>query len=759
MRAMFASFSKRSGALGAVVLLTLGSLAACSSEVQEIDSEEGAIDTGGLGGVNGLGGEWSKDGKSVRFRVYSSRATRIEVHLFNAAFGENEYLSVPLVREARGTWTATVPASSLSEANRKGSIYYGYRAWGPNWTYTQAWTKGSSAGFVTDVDKDGNRFNPNKLLLDPYAIEMSHDPINPKHQDGTLFASGSKYRTADSGKAAPKGIVLRTPFGPVGTKPTRALKDEVIYEVHVRGLTKNDPSIPSDLRGTYAGAAKKAAYLKSLGVTAVEFLPLQETDNDNNSATSTGGSNYWGYMTLNYFSPDRRYAKDQTPGGPTREFQSMAKAFHDQGIKIYLDVVYNHTGEGGLWDQTGDVANVISFRGLDNPAYYELTGGNRFNYDNTGVGGNFNVATEPARNLIIDSLKYWKNVMGVDGFRFDLAAVLGNSCAKDCFNFDKMDSKNALNRAVRELPNRPEAGGQGVDLIAEPWAIGTYQVGNFPSGWAEWNGSFRDTFRKVQNKAGSEAVTPGQMAARVAGSSDLFQDDGRRPWHSVNFIVAHDGLTLRDLYSYNEKRNNQPWPFGPSDGGEDHNESWDQGGEPAMQRQAARTGMAMLMLSAGVPMITGGDEMYRTQYGNNNVYNLDSEKNWLDYSDATKQPKFFEFSKRLIAFRKAHPSLRPAQFFRGTDNNQNGLKDISWLRNDGNEADGSYMNNPSSPLLAYRVDASEGGEFIRSIYVAYNRGASSLRITLPASNGKSWYRAGDTAAWNEPNGSFSDAGK
>ena len=179
------------------------------------------------------------------------------------------------------------------------------------------------------------------------------------------------------------------------------------------------------------------------------------------------------------------------------------------------------------------------------------------------------------------------------------------------------------------------------------------------------------------------------MAARVAGSSDLFQDDGRRPWHSVNFIVAHDGLTLRDLYSYNEKRNNQPWPFGPSDGGEDHNESWDQGGEPAMQRQAARTGMAMLMLSAGVPMITGGDEMYRTQYGNNNVYNLDSEKNWLDYSDATKQPKFFEFSKRLIAFRKAHPSLRPAQFFRGTDNNQNGLKDISWLRNDGNEADGS----------------------------------------------------------------------
>lgn len=521
-----------------------------------------------------------------------------------------------------------------------------------------------------------------------------------------------------------------------------------------------DSSVPSELRGTYAGAAYRASYLKSIGVTAVEFLPVQETQNDQNDTDqSTNGANYWGYMTLNYFAPDRRYSADKSAGGPTREFKQMVRAFHEEGIKVYIDVVYNHTGEGYPWDGTGDVVNVMSFRGLDNPTYYELTKNNRYYQDDTGTGGNFNTANDVVRQLIIDSLKYWKDSLGVDGFRFDLASVLGNRCTVECFDFDKFDPKNSLNRSVNELPVRPASGGEGVDLIAEPWAIGRYQVGEFPSGWAEWNGSYRDTFRKAQNKLGHEEVRPGQLAARIAGSSDLYADDGRQPWHSVNFIVAHDGFTLRDLYSYNGKQNNQSWPFGPSDGGEDNNVSWDQGGAAGDQRQAARTGMTLLMMSAGVPMITGGDEMFRTQYGNNNAYNLDSSKNWLDYSDLKANESFVQFSSRLMNFRDEHPALRPSFFFRGTDNNNNGLKDITWYDDSGAEANGGYMDNPQNHFLAWRFDATEAEDTVTSIFVAYNGWSGPVTVSLPKTlGGKAWHRVSDTAAWNEPNGNFVQAG-
>jgi glycogen operon protein len=416
-----------------------------------------------------------------------------------------------------------------------------------------------------------------------------------------------------------------------------------------------------------------------------------------------------------------------------------------------------------LWDGTGDTANVLSFRGLDNATYYELTGGNRFSYDNTGVGGNFNTANDTARDLIIDSLKYWHENMGVDGFRFDLGAVLGNSCQNGCFNFDKLDPKNALNRAVRELPVRPDGGGIGVELIAEPWAIGngTYQVGNFPSGWAEWNGKYRDTVRQVQNKLGVAPVTPGALATRIAGSSDLYQNNGRKPWHSINFVVVHDGFTLRDLYAYNVKNNSQPWPFGPSDGGEDNNNSWDQGGDPGGQRQAARTGLAVLMLSAGVPLITGGDEMYRTLFGNNNAYNLDSSKNWLDFSNRTTFSSFADFARRVIKFRDAHPVLRPATFFTGSDHNGDGVKDITWYRDNGAEADGAYMDNSSNHFLAYRLDGTEAsGEPAASIYVAVNAWSGAITATLPAPRaGKTWYRVADTAAWMEGQGNAVEPGQ
>jgi glycogen operon protein len=605
------------------------------------------------------------------------------------------------------------------------------------------------------VDPQGNRFNPNKLLIDPYALELSHDPETPGMTDGTVYASGALYRNIDDGSVAPKGIVLLGDTQSIGTKPTRAFKDDVVYEVHVRGLTENDPNTTAAYRGTYKGAGLKAASLAALGVTAVEFLPVQETQNDTNDVdpNSDTGDNYWGYMTLNYFAPDRRYAYDKSPGGPTKEFKAMVKAFHDAGIKVFIDVVYNHTGEGGAWSQTDTTTyNIQSFRGLDNPTYYELTSDYQSSYDNTGVGGNYNTHNPVAQNLIVDSLAYWRDTMGVDGFRFDLASVLGNTCEAGCYNFDKMDSANALNRIVRELPPRPAGGGSGVDLIAEPWAIGgnSYQVGGFPSGWSEWNGMYRDTVRQSQNKLGVVPVTTGTLATRFAGSSDLYGDDGRQPWNSVNFIVAHDGFTLKDLYSCNTKNNSQAWPYGPSDGGDDNNNSWDQGGVASAQRQAARNGLALMMLSAGVPMMTGGDEALRSLNCNNNPYNLDSIANWLNYSLSTDQSNFNAFAKGMIAFRKAHPALRPGTFYSSVDNNGNVMEQLRWFKPDGSVADSTYFNDSNNHAIAWRIDGSEFADSASAIYVAYNGWSGSVNFSLPwPGNGKNWYRVTDTCPWAE----------
>ncbi|MEZ0471491.1 glycogen debranching protein [Luteimonas salinilitoris] len=708
--------------------------------------------------THNLGARYDASQSNITFRVYSSRATRIEVWIYKTPAGAQQAVSYVLTKDAASNvWSKTASVATLKNTyGITGTVYYGYRAWGPNWPYNGGWTKGSGIGFVTDVDAAGNRFNPNKLLIDPYALEISHDPLTPACTDGTVYASGAAHRNKDSGPCASKGIVLAPVATSTGSKPTRALKDDVIYEVHVRGLTKNDTGVPAALRGTYAGAALKAGYLAGLGVTVVEFLPVQETQNDTNDVdpASTAGDNYWGYMTLNYFAPDRRYASDRTPGGPTREWKAMVKAFHDAGIKVYVDVVYNHTGEGGAWGGSDGltVYNLQSWRGLDNPTYYSLTADRQYSWDNTGVGGNYNTRNPIAQNLIVDSLAYWRDALGVDGFRFDLASVLGNTCQHGCFNFDKMDAGNALNRIVAELPPRPAAGGAGLDLIAEPWAIGgnSYQVGGFPSGWAEWNGIYRDSLRKKQNQMGVAAVPPAELANRFAGSSDLYGDDGRRPWHSINFMVAHDGFTLGDLYAYNTKQNNQPWPYGPSDGGDDNNHSWDQAGIGAHQTRAARTGLAFLMLSAGVPMITGGDEALRTQFGNNNVYNLDSPANWLLWTRDATETNHQAFASRLIAFRKAHPALRPANFYSGVDNNGNVMEQLRWFKPGGAQADTAYFTNPNNHAIAWRIDGSEFGDPASAIYVAYNGWSGDVNFNLPwPGAGKQWYRVTDTATWNE----------
>ncbi|WP_428718886.1 alpha-amylase family glycosyl hydrolase [Undibacterium curvum] len=707
-----------------------------------------------------LGAKYDTTQANINFKIYSSRATRIELSVYATAYGSQEVARYVLTKGANNVWSTNVAVSALQAVGVSGPVYYGYRAWGPNWIYDPNWTKGSSAGFISDVDAAGNRFNPNKLLIDPYALEISHDPVNTAWTDGTVYASGASYRSLDSGTKAPKGIVLNRDSQSIGTKPTRAQKDDVVYEVNLRGLTMNDATIPAAYRGTYRGAAQKAAALAKLGVTVVEFLPVQETQNDANNLISnsvTPTDNYWGYMTLNFFAPDRRYAYDKSAGGPTREFKAMVKAFHDYGIKVWVDVVYNHTGEGSAWGGTDGrtVYNLLSWRGLDNPTYYELTSDYQYSYDNTGVGGNFNTHNPIAQNMIVDSLAYWRDTIGVDGFRFDEAPVLGNTCELGCFNFDKMDSSNALNRIVRELPPRPAAGGSGVDLIAEPWAAtGTngnnYQVGGFPVGWSEWNGVFRDTVRRSQNQLGVVPITPGQLAYRFSGSSDLYQENGRRPWNSVNFIVAHDGFTLKDLYSCNGKNNSQSYPYGPSDGGNDNNDSWDQNNIAQEQRKAARNGMAFLLLSAGTPMLTGGDETLRSLNCNNNPYNVDTTANWLNYNINTDQINFQTFTQRLIAFRKAHPALRPINFYSSVDNNGNIMEQLRWFKPDGSVADTSYFNDSNNHALAYRIDGTEFGDTASAIYIAYNGWSSTVNFTLPwPGNGKKWYRVMDTSNWNE----------
>jgi glycogen operon protein len=703
-------------------------------------------------GTPTLGAHYNGSGNSIRFRVYSSRASTVQLYLFDAPFGADEKLVCPMTKEAGSdVFAVDVALDDLRNKGITGTVYYGYRAWGANWPFQSTWTKGSSTGFVCDVDANGNRFNPNKLLIDPYAVELSHDPRNVNHPDGSDNATGAAHRNTDTGPFAPKAIVLKPDTPILGARPTRPFRDEIIYEVHVRGLTMLDGGVAPSQRGTYAGAAQKADYLKALGVTAIEFLPVHEFDNDLNEKDPNSTSNdYWGYDTLGFFAPDRRYSSDRSPGGPTHEFQAMVKAFHDKGIKVYLDVVYNHTGEGGVQGGDPTTVNLLSWHGLDNPTYNELTKDNKFYYDNSGVDGNFNCANQVVRNQILDSLKYWSQVMGVDGFRFDLAPILGNTIDHQRpdgqgFVFDKMPGDNPLNRAVKELPVRPPNGGAGVDLIAEPWTASGdgQQQGNFPSSWAEWNDRFRDTFRKAQNKLGVEAVTPGDLATRFAGSRDLYQDDGRKPWHSINALVEHDGPTLRDLYSFNI----------------DGRRAWNQNGDASLQRQAGRNGFALPLFSIGVPMFCGGDELYRTLGGNDNPYNLDNTPNYLDWSGMTRFKNHHDFCRRAIAFRRAHPALRPAEYFEGNDHNGNGLKDVTWYRDDANEPDNSYWNAPDRHFLAFRIDGSEYGDPARSIYVGYNGWQDPIDITLPApSSGLDWYRVSDTGAWMESAGNFRDPG-
>lgn len=732
-----------------------------------------------------LGSFFSSKSQEIHFGLRSPNAERVELHLFKDAKHSQSVGMYVMERDPNhpSVWRQAVSVHDakqmqLIDSNFDGSklekpIYYGFRLWGPNWKHSPDWRPGTEIGFIADVDEQGNRFNPNKLVFDPRALALSHDPLFRGMEDESLYVSGPEHRWKDTGPVASKSIVLNAPEKKPSTI-TRPLKDDIIYEVHLRGFTKNDPTVPLSERGTFKGAARKAKYLKSLGFTAVEFLPVQEFQNETNKQKDTKGNNYWGYMTHGFFALDRRYATKRSRkqlGGVTREFQEMLEAFHREGIKVFLDVVYNHTGEGGAGGKGGELARIQSMRGIDNQGYYQLSEDKRFYYDNTGCGANFNCANPHTQDFILDSLRHFIG-LGVDGFRFDLASVLGNTVQQgNSFHFEKMDPQGLLNRILRELPARSSEGGLGVDLIAEPWAIGgnSYQVGGFPHHdngrfWAEWNGAYRDTMRTVLNQT---SLTPGDVSNRLAGSRELYGQYGRKPFHGINFIVAHDGFTNADLFRYNDKQNAQRAPWGPSDGGEDNNRSWDQAiaGDTfqqtlARQRQAARNGYALPLISFGVPMITGGDEFLRTQRGNNNMYNVDSRGSWIDWRDKDKNNRFFHFAKHLTRFRNSRPAMKIENHFDGKER-WNGLRDIAWLRADGQSAEGKeYMDNGANTFLAYRLNTEGTHENERSIYVGYNYGPYGTVLRLPpTAPGKQWYWVGDTSAYYEKRGNFMPAGK
>ncbi|MEW6638838.1 MAG: glycogen debranching protein GlgX, partial [Actinomycetota bacterium] len=499
--------------------------------------------------------------------------------------------------------------------------------------------------------QNGHRFNPNKLLLDPYA-KATVGPLDWSypHFGYRLGEDDTVFDERDNAAGMPKCRVVDTAFTWGDDRPPRTpWHDTIIYEVHVKGFTRLHPEVPPELRGTYSGLASAPAieHLKRLGVTAVELMPVHLFVDDKH-LVDRGLKNYWGYNSIGFFAPDMRYSAT----GSVREFKTMVKRLHSAGLEVILDVVYNHTAEGNHLGPT------LSFRGIDNAAYYRLTDDRRYYMDYTGTGNTLNMMHPRVLQLIMDSLRYWILEMHVDGFRFDLASAL----ARELHDVDKL---SAFFDIIRQDPVISQ-----VKLIAEPWDVGEggYQVGNFPVGWTEWNGKYRDSVRAYWK---GEGGLVDELAYRLTGSSDLYERDGRRPTASINFVTAHDGFTLQDLVSYNEKHNEANGE-GNNDG-ESHNLSWNHGvegptGDIKVRRLRARQKrnfMATLLLSQGVPMILYGDETGRTQNGNNNAYCQDNETSWMTWDLSGADRNFFEFVRRMVRLRRDHPVFRRRRFFQG----------------------------------------------------------------------------------------------
>ena len=777
-----------------------------------------AVDMNGEADGNGWDTLESKPGVTidndgtVTFAVYSKNATKILLEIYEEAYGENADAKYDYWMEKGSEddyWRAKVTGV------QSGTLY-AFRAWGPNWEYSDEWTRGNSdAGFISDYDAKGNRFNPNKVLFDPYAKEISHDKSHPDvlgDYSGTIYATGEKNlidgkpsREFDTGKYAPKAVVVDDKTSFDYDKPEIPQEKAIIYEAHARGITKHESSanlhsilsgiegfegvvdIPTEYQGTYKGAGMLAPYLKALGVNTIELLPVHESDNDANPEDAPGG-NYWAYMTYGYFAPDRRYSSDKSLGGPTKEFKEMVDAFHKAGIEVYLDVVFNHSGEGGLWYSKTKWENGIEvpnpefdnyqtveltfMRGLDNSSWYCLPPAAKGSYwETTGCGNNLQCDNPIVGQMILDSLEYWIDEMGVDGYRFDLAPVVGREFDGTNWNYNP----NAqLLKDIASLGASKDA-----EMIAEAWDIGAYGVGTFPAGWGEWNGRYRDALRGYIGTGNKSGTDKGDFLQYMNGDYNNFNDQGG-PHKTVNFVVAHDGFTLADLCSYGGAGNAQngklEWPFGPSDGGNGDNNSLEfvdwtsEDTQKASKRQANRNYIAIQMMSRGVPMIVWGDEFSRTQNGNNNPYNIDSVATWSNYNMInTKEPHLvatggagsyhnnfgtftntknvngnFMFMKYMLALKANEPALNQADYGVGYDfKNVDGKTDLTdgdrcvWLRINGSGVTGTD---------------SEGNTVQGSDYLVFmNMYTTDVSFSVPTANGEEWKLMVDTSSAKESN--------
>ena len=606
-----------------------------------------------------LGAHW--DGRGTNFAIFSELAYEVELCIFDHPDDHEPSRTVRLRERTALVWHGYVPGIGPG-------TFYGYRINGPY-----------------DPGR-GLRCNPFKLVIDPYARALAGPVRWEAHPWAYPFDQpGDDWVLDDESDAwgVPKGVVVDDEFDwRDDAPPAIPWHETVIYEAHVKGLTQLHPDVPPELRGTYAGVAHPAIieHLKSLGVTAIELLPVHEFVDDW-FLVKRGLRNYWGYSSINFFAPDGRYAHARDYGAQVREFKEMVRRLHKAGIEVILDVVYNHTAEGNQLGPT------LSFKGIDNPAYYRLVQDNRrFYMDYTGTGNSLNLVHPQTLQLVMDSLRYWIQEMRVDGFRFDLAATL----ARELHDVDRLSS---FFDVIHQDPVISR-----VKLIAEPWDVGEggYQVGNFPVLWAEWNGKYRDSVRAYWR---GDPGTLGELAFRLTGSSDLYESDGRRPHASINFITAHDGFTLHDLVSYNHKHNEANGEDNRD--GADHNLSYNFGVEGPTDRpdivrhreRQKRNFIATLLLSQGVPMICGGDELGRTQGGNNNAYCQDNEISWTRWELDDNARELLEFTRRVARLRREHPTFRRRKFFRGREIRGSEVKDVAWFRPDAREMTDQEWNS------------------------------------------------------------------
>ena len=660
-----------------------------------------------------LGANW--DGEGVNFALFSEHGEKVELCLFDAT-GRREVQRIELVERTEQVWHCYLPEA------RPGMLY-GYRVFGPY------------------RPEQGLRFNPHKLLLDPYARNIVgslrwHDALfgyTIGHKRGDL-----SFDRRDSAAAMPKCKIVEPAFSWGDDRPPNIQWHEtVIYELHVRGFTMQHPDVPPHLRGTYAGLATAPVidYLKRLGVTAVELLPVH-TFTDDRRLTQQGMRNYWGYNTIGYFAPDARYSAS----GKVNEFKTMVKALHSAGLEVILDVVYNHTAEGN------ELGPTLSFRGIDNTSYYRLSPDAPRSYmDFTGCGNTLNMQHPRALQLLMDSLRYWVAEMHVDGFRFDLAFAL----ARELHEVHRLGAFFELLRHDPVLAR--------VKLIAEPWDLGAggYQVGNFPPGWAEWNDQYRDTMRAYWK--GDEGLI-GEFARRLTGSADLYGTRGRLPQASINFITAHDGFTLRDLVSYNTKHNEAN--LEDNRDGSDNNRSWNCGVEGptedpainALRARQARNLLATLLLSQGVPMLLAGDEIGRTQQGNNNAYCQDNPLSWVDWTLDESRTALLEFVRKMVQLRREHPVFRRRHFFPERSTHEDASFDIAWLKPDGTEMTSEEWHHDFARCLGVYLSGTALGELDArgrpvsddDFLVIFNAHHDTIDFNLPDYGEAGWLALVDT---------------